>query len=357
VTVSVLVYQGPQAEATDGTRREIMIINHVFIGRGPVKASDLFNVLTWASIGHTVNLYVAHPDKQLAAEQHTYASLFNLKQDIGGGMTSEYHAEHLFALVGGPADRVKLISLPATLANHGTEVPAELNILKFLTAASVWWPSGTKMNDAILERVFTAVDATKFYLSATKQGLTCDMKVAPTSFLAAHVNTIAANFISFQRGNAGAAGFENQLSGSMCAPTAEPRVTYAAEGKAFGDGFGSKSVDEAARYFEKITAVHGKAMQKLVTKKLGVDSTTLEKKVVTDPQSGWTGPVVVYKHPRDQSWAGRTLTESEKTRAKRDIDDMTKDALKLVQQGGTLGAEVYAAMVEISKLPGFNIYA
>jgi hypothetical protein len=346
-----------------------LIVNHAFIGRGPVKAADLFNILTWASLGATVNIYVANPDKRAFEEQHTYGSLFNLRQDLSNGTSMRYNAEPLFATyrivdghAQGVADRVKLISLPATLANHDQEVPAELRvltsgwktgILKFLAAASVWWPSGKPMDGAILERVFTAVDATKFYLAATKQGLVCDMKVAPTPCFADYVATIGEKFISFQRGNAGAAGFENQLSGSMCALAAAPRVTYATEGQAVGTGFGSKTVDEAARYFERITAVHGVAMQRLVARKLGADSTTLGGRVVSDPAAGWKGPVCVYKHPRDQSWAGRTLTELEKARAKRDIDDMTRDALRMVGARGPL----HEAMLAISRFPGFNIYA
>lgn len=343
-----------------------MIVNHAFIGRGPAKASDLFNILTWASLGATVNIYVAHPDRRPDEEQHTYGSLFNFRHDGEDGMSSRYDADPLFSPEHGVTDRVRLISLPGTLGGHDETVPVEMRvstlgwktgILKFLNAASAWWPSGKEMDDAITERVFTTVDATKFYLAATKQGLVCDMKVAPTKYFADHLETIHQKFISFQRGNAGAAGFENQMSGSMCDLTAEPRVTYATQGKAVGDGFGAKTVDEAARYFEKITAVHGKAMQKLVVKGLGIDSTKLDRKVVTDVQSGWTGPVCVYKHPRDQSWAGRTLTEREKTRAKRDIDDMAKAALKMVADGGTLGDEVRQAMVTLMKFPKFNIYA
>ncbi len=350
-----------------------MIVNHVFIGRGPAKASDLFNVLTWASLGATVNLYVSHPDKQPTAEQHSFASLFHLKQDLGNGVVCEYPAEHLFALytlvdgqARGVADRVKLISLPATLAEHEQAVPGPLKlptlgwktgILKFLSSMSEWWPVGKKMDDAITERLFSVVDATKFYLAATKQGIVCDMKVGPTPFFPTHEGTIGTKFISFQRGNAGAAGFENQLSGSMCEGAAEPRLTYAKSGQTTGDGFGSKTVTEAARYFEKITAAHGKAMGALVTKSLGIDSTQMGGSVVPDPQSGWKGPVCVYKHPRDQSWAGRTLSESEKSRAKTDIDQMAAQALKMVLDRGTLGVKVREAMVELTKFPGFNIYA
>lgn len=48
------------------------------------------------------------------------------------------------------------------------------------------------------------VDATKFYLSATKQGLTCDMKVAPTRYFSKCEGELETKFVSFQHGNAGA---------------------------------------------------------------------------------------------------------------------------------------------------------
>lgn len=348
-----------------------MIINHVFIGPGPVKASDLFNILTWVSIGATVNIYVANPTKELDAEQHTYESLFNLKQDMGNNASMRYDVGtnlfSMYKIVGsrsvGVADRVKLINLPVILDGHDQLVPDALRdqtsgwktgILKFLTAArgqDGWWPN--------MEKVFTAVDATKFYLSATRQGLTCDMKVAPTRYFKDHEAKIATMFISFQRGSAGAAGYENQCSGSMSDELDKTRVPYANSGRIFGNAFGQKTVEAARRSFEGITAEHGKAMQKLAKDGRGIDSTKLPNaKPVADPESGWKGPLCVWKHPRDQSWAGRTLTEDQKVRAVRDINDMTKEALKLVS--GTespLQEEILDAMGRIAKFPGFNIYA
>lgn len=227
-------------------------------------------------------------------------------------------------------------------------------ILKFLTAArgqGGWWPD--------MEKVFTAVDATKFYLSATRQGLTCDMKVAPTKYFVNYEDKIATMFISFQRGGAAAAGYENQCSGSMCAQTDDARVLYADSGWKFGTAFGQKTVEAARRSFEGITAEHGKAMQALAKKVRGIDSTKLPNaKPVADPESGWKGPLCVWKHPSDQSWAGRTLREDQKSRAARDIADMTKEALKLVSATESpFKDEILEAMGRIAKFPGFNIYA
>lgn len=350
-----------------------VIINHVFVGPGPVKPADLFNILTWAALGHTVNVYVAHPGKLLTAEQHSYASLFNVSHDYKTGAVLSYESGHFFAkykLVGdqyrGIADRVKLISLPHVVTHHADFVPAELRdltmgwktgILKFLNAMGDWWPN--------TEKVFTLVDATKFYLSATKQGLTCDMKVAPTRYFSKCEGELDTKFISFQRGNAGATGFENQLSGSMCPLPGAARIKYAKSGSSYGDGFGGKTVETAARAYEQITAQHGVAMQVLVPLNLGIDSTKMKGMpiAVTDPQSGWTGPVRVFKHPKDQTWKGQTLDDPTKLTAQSKIDEMAKEVLDNMRQGKAIfdkvpfDKELYDVMTEIRSFPNFNIYA
>ena len=350
----------------------MVTVNHVFIGRGPVKAADLFNILTWVGIGANVNLYVAHPDKRAMEEQHTWESLFNVTASIGDGVSMAHLAAPLFrkyVLVEnegrGIADQVRIINLHTALANHEVEVPEGLRlptlgwkngIQKFIESASEWWPQGAKMEGEVLQRVFTAVDATKFYVAATRQGLTCDMKVAPTRYFSEHLETLSSNFISFQRGNASATGFENQLSGSMCGPDAEARSTYATVGRETGNGFGSKSVEEAARYFEKITSAHGKAMQALQQKGLGVDCSKLGRNVVLDPQSGWKGPVCVFKHPTDQTSRSTTLSERDKERAARDISDMATAAMKLVQPS-PFQEDILRTMDALRRFPGFNPYA
>lgn len=326
-------------------------------------------------MGATVNVYVAHPDKKPAEEQHTYASLFNLKHAVSDEVSMCYDAETYFAMRRivesrgqGIADHVNLVNLPNVLLHHADLVPESLvgptlgwktGILKFLTGASDWWPEGT-WNEDILQKLFTVVDAAKFYLAATTQGLVCDMKVAPTPLFWQFEKAIRTQFISFQRGNAAAAGFENQMSGSMCA-TLEPRCIYAETGASLGAGFGRKTVVENARAFEQITARHGMAMQQLAKRKLGVDSTKLGGRRVADPApGGWAGPVCVFKHPKDQSWLGRVLTAQEKARAKRDINDMALDAIKMCSKNPRFSKPVQADLVKVlkdlHKLSFFNLY-
>ncbi|MBL4633235.1 MAG: hypothetical protein JKY56_05155 [Kofleriaceae bacterium] len=329
------------------------------------------------SIGATVNIYVANPDKRPDEEQHTYASLFNLKHVVNDSVSIGYDVGTLLfsayriieGCSQGVANHVNLINLPRVLAHHDDLVADTLvrpttgwktGILKFLDGMGEWWPSGA-WNEEILQRLFTVVDATKFYLAATRQGLVCDMKVAPTPFFWNYEENIRTQFISYQRGNAAATGFENQLSGSMCEGT-DLRLIYATKGANFGDGFGSKTVVQNARAFEKITAIHGVGMQQLAKKRLGVDSTKLGGRRVADPDpGGWSGPVCVFKHPKDQSWLGRTLSESEKSRAKRDINAMASDALKMCSRETALHRllqpDLLKVMKELPKLSFFNIYA
>jgi hypothetical protein len=357
----------------------MMIINHVFIGRGPIKPADLFNILTWVSIGATINIYVANPDKGIDEKQHDFKSLFDVK-GVVGNVTIAYDTHHYFSKytlfedqARGLADHVNIISLPKILKAHDeleTEALRDFTvgwkngILKFLVCMSDWWPEG-QWNEEILQRVFTLVDATKFYLAATKQGLVCDMKVAPTKYFFLYEEVVNTQFISFQRGSAAAAGFENQLSGSMCEEI-KARTIYAESGSKFGAGFGGKSVEDNARAFEKITAAHGMAMQRLCKFGLGVDTNKIPgaAKPVIDPEpAGWSGPVRVFKHPKDQSWAGRTLHANQKARAKRDIDDMAQEVCQMVLGGKapfnkrSFGGDLFNMMDTLRNLSFFNIYS
>lgn len=350
-----------------------MIVNHVYIGRGPVKPSDIFNILTWVSIGATVNIFVANPDKNLDEEQHNFSSLFNVRVDVEG-VISDFLAQYSITLgqKGGLADVVNLINLPSILKDHDNWVPKELNdltvgwkngIWKFLERMNVWWPEG-EWNNEIMQRVFTVVDATKFYLAATKQGLTCDMKVAPTKYFLKYEDKISTQFISFGRGNSTFTRFENQLSGSMCEDNI-PRVIYATCGANVGMGLGNESLERNARAFEKITSAHGLAMLKLEQKMLGFDSIKVSgcKEAVIDPVHGWSGPVRVFKHPKDQSWAGRILSEKERENAKKDIDYMADEVHKMMRLKQTpfnqrlLNGRILEMMAYLKNHPYFNIYA
>lgn len=106
-------------------------------------------------------------------------------------------------------------------------------------------------------------------------------------------------------------------------------------------------------------------MQHLSREKLGVDSNKIPGRPapVIDPDpGGWSGPVRVFKHPKDQSWAGRTLNEQQKGRAKKDIDDMADEVLKMMFgrqapfNGRLFDPDLYETMVNLRQLPFFNIY-
>ncbi len=351
-----------------------LIVNHVYIGRGPVKPSDLFNILTWVSLGATVNIYVANPDKEPDEEQHTYASLFNLKHvvdpefavgfDVG---TNEFSAFRMVkGRAQGLANQVNLVDLHSVLTNHDSLVHPDVQkptagwktgILKFLNEMTDWWPAG-RWNDDVLYKLFSVIDATKYYLAATTLGLVCDMKVAPTKHLWPHAKILSENFISYQRGNAGATGFENQLSGSMCKEI-KLRLSYAETGAPLASGFGSKSVAQNRDAFKYITARHGAAMQTLQKAGGGVHSNKL-KAVVADFVAGWAGPVCVFKHPKDQSWLNKTLSPFEKGKAKSAFDVMARESLSLCRAKSRLSRELQAdilkIMKQISELTFFNIY-
>lgn len=289
-----------------------LTINLVSLGDGPLGALDKFNVYSWRSLGHEVNLHT-HP---FTVEPHTLQSLGLEPGDV-----------NLMQL----KDTLEADEQVVDTANPKTKMPSTRKLL------NDWLGAIPKQGKPSKEHIFNMVDATKSYLGGTQHGLTMDMKVGPSPHLQEYSDSFSKYLVSYTRGNNSTAGPENQLIGTM-QESNELRSQYGAKFDSkvkmmvdFSEG-GTPNHNE--KHFDSLTRFHGMTY---TVNKNWIDTAEMtpardkvgDKYPVGEIGETAHGPLRVFKHKSDQTnKAGAIKTKPE------DVHYLSKDALKELRAVG-----------------------
>jgi hypothetical protein len=285
-----------------------LTINLVSLGDRSLGALDKFNIYSWRSLGHEVNLHT-HP---FTAEPHTLQSLGLEPGDV-----------NLMQL----KDTLEADEQVVDTANSKTKMPDTRKLL------NAWLGAIPKQGGPSKEHIFNMVDATKSYLGGTQHGLTMDMKVGPSPHLQEYSDSFSKHLVSYTRGGNTAGVPENQLIGTM-QESNELRSVYADKFDAKIKGFTSEGApDHDDAWFNTITGYHGRSYQQSknwidVATKTPTKDEIGDKYPVNEPGNIGHGPFRVYKHASDQSNKNAPLTKPE------DVHALSQGTLKELKEVG-----------------------
>jgi hypothetical protein len=249
-----------------------LFINHVWFGNNALGALEKFNIYTWKSLGATVTIYAKH-------------------------WTGSHTADSL-----GVKD-VTVVNIGPLLDEDDQQLartlPKTRELLKAWLAAAGNAPPGG-------DGIYNMVDVTKSYIGGTRRGIVLDLKVGPSSHVAAYQACFDSKFVSYTRGGNTAGDMpENQCIGTMQAANTQ-RDKYANSFEAnLNMNFEGLRDKPNNKWFDLITGFHGRAYKKtsfidVATKDPGGGAVGNEYEVqeIGDPSHG---PFRVFKKASDQS--------------------------------------------------------
>lgn len=256
-----------------------LMINYVWMGSGALSPKDKFNIYSWRALGHEVNICAFHP-----SSTHTFESL---------------------GLEEGDATVVDLRELLAdddAFDGDGDDPRAILSETRALLLS--WLDAVPDSGKIEREHLYNMIDLTKSYLGCTRRGIVLDLKVGPSTHVAAYESVFQEMFVSYSRGGNTAGGRpENQCMGTM-QETDELRCEYARtfEQNIITNLEGLK--DHNASWFNAITGYHGRAWAS-TTSPIDVVTTSPDQRDISEfevKEMGKNfGPFRVFKKPGDQT--------------------------------------------------------
>ena len=256
-------------------------INYVWLGSNPLGALEKFNIYSWRTLGHKVNIYT-HP--------------------FGGGTD---HTEATLGLAMGDA---RIISLSNILVADDKEVDADNPKVHLGDARSIlkhWLEKIPKEEKPSIEHIFNMVDLTKSYLGGTQRGIVLDMKVGPSIHLQDYAESFGSNLISYTRGgNTSGELPENQCIGTM-QETEDLRKCYALRFNTKVKVLAEESPNDP--WFNQITGYHGRSYKQIktwldvATKIPSGKAATTNEFSVSEPGIPGHGPFRVFKRASDQT--------------------------------------------------------
>lgn len=256
-------------------------INYVWLGSNPLGALEKFNIYSWRTLGHKVNIYT-----------HPFAGA----------------SEHTEVTLGLEMGDARVISLSNILAADDTEVGADNPKVHLGDARSIlqrWLEAIPKEERPLIEHIFNMVDLTKSYLGGTQRGIVLDMKVGPSIHLQDYAASFDSKLVSYTRGgNTSGELPENQCIGTM-QETEDLRKCYAQRFNNKVRGLAEESPEEA--WFNQITGYHGRSYKQIktwldvATKIPSGKAATTNEFSVSEPGIPGHGPFRVFKRASDQT--------------------------------------------------------
>ena len=312
-----------------------MIINYVMLGDNELKPQEKFNIYSWRSLGHIVNIYT-HP---FLKPPQTLATL---------------------GLEKGDANIIPL----ATLLGADDKVNKENSPQVALTDARAllksWIAAIPKDKKPSKDHIYNMVDLTKSYIGGSQRGIVLDLKVGPSLHLQDYEDTMYTHRISYSRGtNTAANKPENQSMGTM-QESDDLRLQYAETfNKEIKDlkERNDKEPNHDGSWFNAITGKHGTAHQskgKFIDTATQLPDGNLKDKSkdydVSEPGGWGHGPFRVFKKPGDQSnKAGGGTTDREIYMLMKDVLDQE---IGWIENDNGYGKAAALAVEEMKKQAG-----
>lgn len=262
-----------------------IIVNYVWLGNRTLGALEKFNIYSWRTLGHLVQVYAMRFDGKKATAA-------------------------LLGLASGDAQVVDLSDQlgvdESTSSEHGDEDPK--SILRGARGLIKSWMGEVKSDESDITFIYNLVDMVKSYLGATQRGIVLDLKVGPSEHMPAYAAAFDAKFVSYSRGGKTGASVENQSMGTM-QESEDLRIEYAANlknkyepNKFLGDPLAYMTANPRKPHFNHITGWHGRSFDQMKSNSLNVvkygpDGTELTSRdyPVSEPGSPNKGPFRVFK--------------------------------------------------------------
>ncbi|WP_299963888.1 hypothetical protein [uncultured Roseobacter sp.] len=283
--------------AAKGAATPSMIINYVWLGNRKLGSLERFNLFSWRTLGHRVQVFALRFDGDPA----TAGSV---------------------GLDPGDADVIDLRQMLGVDKKETAEAKADSKdpraILRGARGLMLSWIDQLAKDESEITFIYNLVDLVKSYIGASRRGIVLDLKIGPSEHLGKYAEAFDTKFISFSRGGKTGASVENQSMGTM-QEADDLRVKYAEnlrnkyENKMYGDVLGPMEKNPRDKHFDKITGWHGRSFDQMRGDALNVSEYAPDgKKIdpesksydVDEPGGSSKGPFRVFKRADQQTNQG-----------------------------------------------------